>query len=262
MPELPDVEVFRRYVGSTALGRTVTDLTLRRESDIVRGVSPTRLRKTLCGAKLTSTRRHGKYSFIELEGRGWLVMHFGMTGRVSYHKDEAREPEHTRLRLALDNGYHLSYVSQRLLGRLSLSDDVEGFVEKEGLGPDALALKLGPFRTIMSSRRGMIKPTLMNQSVIAGIGNIYSDEILFQAGVHPRAECSKLGDERTAALYRSMRTVLRTAIRHKADPRELPRSYLLPRRAEGAECPECGGRVRKIKIGGRAAYYCPKCQGK
>lgn len=242
------------------MNRRVDGVTLRRERDIVLGVSATHLRKTLRGAKLASTRRHGKYSFVELDGRGWLIMHFGMTGNVSYYKNEEDEPEHTRLLLSLDNGYHLAYVSQRLLGRLSLTDDVEDFVEDEGLGPDALSLELDPFRGILSSRRGMIKPTLMNQNVIAGIGNIYSDEILFQAGVHPRAKCSKLSEKRAAGLHRSMLTVLRTAIRHKADPAELPRGYLLPRREEGAECPACGGRVRKARIGGRTAYYCPKCQ--
>jgi formamidopyrimidine-DNA glycosylase len=262
MPELPDVEVFIRHINSTAVGHRVTDVTLRRERDIVSGVSPARLRHILRGAPLESTRRHGKFAFVELRDRGWLALHVGLTGFVRYFKSEEDEPEHTRLLLRLDNGYHLAYVCQRLLGRIDQTSDVGAFVDDEGLGPDALSIRLDPFQELVSGSRGMIKTTLMNQRIIAGIGNIYSDEILFHARVHPRTGASELGERRTARLHRSMLTVLRTAIRHNADPDGLPGSYLLPRREEGAACPDCGGKVAKIRIGGRSAYYCTECQRK
>jgi formamidopyrimidine-DNA glycosylase len=262
LPELPDVEVFRRYVASTALHQKVVRVTLRRERDLVRGVSASRLRKGLRGTRLISTRRHGKYAFAELDGGGWLVMHFGMSGSVAYYKHHRDEPEYARLVLEFEGGYRLAYLSQRLLGRLSLTDDVDEFLERDGLGPDALSLGLEALRRILADRRGMIKPTLTNQRVVAGIGNIYSDEILFQAGVHPRARSCQLGKRRTARLHASMLTVLRTAIRHRANPGDLPRSYLIPRRAEGEDCPRCGATVKRIRISGRTAYYCPRCQRK
>jgi formamidopyrimidine-DNA glycosylase len=118
----------------------------------------------------------------------------------------------------------------------------------------------------LSKRRGEIKAALMDQSLLAGIGNVYSDEILFQARLHPKTPAEKLDNKQIDAMYRVMRRVLKTAISKGAGSAELfrraPRTYLLRHRENGAPCPRCGGKVKATKAAGRTAYYCPKCQSR
>ncbi len=143
-----------------------------------------------------------------------------------------------------------------------LVHDFDEFMEEEGIGPDALALSLDDFRDLCAHRRGSIKSLLMNQKAIAGIGNVYSDEILFQAGVHPAAQVKKLTDARIKEAHRWMRKVLHTAIERKANPEKMPRTYLLPHREDGAPCPRGEGEIKTMKVNGRTCYYCPQRQKK
>jgi len=282
MPELPDVEVFRRYLNATALHQRIEEVEVL-SSKVLEGVSAGRLEKELRGTLLDSTRRHGKYLFVyratpaEKSKLPLLVLHFGMTGYLKYFKDpedEGSEPEgpeetrpdlarklrHERLAFHFDNGYHLAYVSQRLLGSVHLVDDPDRFLEKKELGPDALELRFQELAGILGRGRGSVKSTLMNQKLLAGIGNIYSDEILFQARLHPKAEVRGLDGDALRKLHGKLRHVLETAIEAGADPDEMPRSWLLPHREEGKSCPRCSGKIRKAQVSGRSAYFCPDCQ--
>jgi formamidopyrimidine-DNA glycosylase len=185
-----------------------------------------------------------------------------MTGDLSYYKEDRDAPEHARLVLAFANGYRLAYISQRLLGKVALAGDPGEYIKGKGLGPDALALDLRGFREALGRRAGA-KSALMNQRRIAGIGNVYSDEMLYLAGVHPRKAAGSLTKEQTRELHRAMRHVLQTAVRKKADPERMPRGWLLHLRgAEGGKCPRCGGPIRSIKAAGRRAWYCPSHQRK
>jgi len=143
-----------------------------------------------------------------------------------------------------------------------VAGSIESVVRKKEIGVDAFDsdLDAARFREIVGKRRGMIKSTLMNQSVIAGIGNIYSDEILFQAGIDPRKKIQDLSDKKLSQIYKSMRRVLKKTVEKKADPESFPRSYIIPRREEGKKCPRCGGTVKKTKVNNRSTYFCPKCQ--
>ena len=259
MPELPDVEVYRRYLGSTALHKRIDTVELHSHR-VLEGVSGRRLKSTLEGASLEEASRHGKYLFARLDKGPYLVLHFGMTGFLKYFKKAEQEPEHERLALHLDNGYHLAYDNQRLLGRVFLAGDRERFIEERELGPDALGVDFDTFASILNRGRGSVKTTLMNQKMLAGLGNIYTDEILFQARLHPKSEVGTLsrGDIRT--LFERMRTVLTRAIDVQADPGRMPGDWLLPGREEGANCPGCGGKVEKITLSGRSTYFCPACQ--
>jgi formamidopyrimidine-DNA glycosylase len=263
MPELPDVEVFRRYLDATALHKTVESVTVREEG-VLEGVSAQTLRDALTGRSLAETRRHGKYLLARLEpdrdGRDWLVMHFGMTGYLEYFKDQDQDPRHDRVRLDLDNGYHLAFVSQRKLGRMLLKDSPEALVRDKDLGPDAMDLDREGFKQALAGTRSMVKSAFMRQERMAGVGNVYTDEILFQAGVHPKARSTDLDNDVLDELYRTMRHVLQTAADRKADPEAMPDSWLLPRREEGASCPRCKGGLQKLRVNGRATYVCPSCQ--
>lgn len=255
MPELPDVEVFKRYVDSTSLHREIADVLLRER--LVEDVSPQRIRDGLRSARLSETRRHGKHLFARAGDDGWLRLHFGMTGWLGAYS-EGEDPDHTELRIDFADGSHLAFVDQRKLGAISWIEDVDEFVQEQGLGPDPLVddLDLSRFTEIVGGRRGTIKSTLMSQDLIAGLGNVYVDEILFQVGAHPEVEAGELADERLAEIRSVMGHVIETAIDRGADVAELPDTWLLPHREEGVACPRCGGEIRHTEVSGRTTYYC------
>lgn len=261
MPELPDVEVFKRYVDATSLHQKIESVEVR-ERRILGSVSARKLRSALEGRRFESTRRHGKNLFVGLDDGGWVLMHFGMTGSLKYYKDADDEPTHARVLISFGNVFHLAFDDQRLFGKVDLLENPEDFVREKELGPDPLELDAPSFRERLEGRRGGVKAALMDQKVVAGIGNIYSDEILFQARLHPRTSVARLDDQTLEKLYKEMRWVLKTAIEQGASPQELPDSFLLSRRREGERCPRGNGEIRKIKAAGRTAYYCPACQPK
>lgn len=261
MPELPDVEVFKQYLDATALHQRIakTSITSR---NILGNVSTARLERALTDQEFTASHRHGKYLFVAVDGTGWLVLHFGMTGFLQYFRDPKDTPPHTRVLIAFTNGFHLAYDSKRKLGRVDLAHTVEAFIRERALGPDALdpELDLSAFRKIISTTRRTVKSVLMNQSLIAGIGNVYSDEILFRAGIHPQTKSNRLSEKAGEKLFHTMKATLRKAIEYRVDPDRFPNSYLLPYRKKGGRCPRCGQRLRQIMVSGRTAYYCSKDQ--
>jgi len=173
-------------------------------------------------------------------------------------------PEYTRLLLTFTNGHHLAYLSVRMLGCVSFTEDVEQFIQEHNLGPDALQASLTgeAFAALMARRRGAIKRALMNQSIVAGSGNIYADEILFQSRIHPLTRLDLLGQDELKNIFSVMRRVLRTAARHGGNLERLPGGYLLRHRGPSGRCPKCDGALETGKISGRRAYFCPRCQPK
>ncbi len=261
MPELPDVELFRRYLEATALHRRITSVVVYHPR-VVRGMALKRLQARLSQRVLQATRRHGKVLFVRLDNATWLIFHFGMSGRLHYCPPGESAPPYTRLLLRFTQGDALAYVSQRMLGKVLLAPDAEQFLQAGRLGPDALdpALDERAFQRIFGRQKGMVKPALMNQHLVAGIGNIYADEILFQARVHPARRLAQVKTPVLTALFRAMRTVLRTAIACQADVARMPCNFLLPQRHEGGRCPRCGQPLQRLKITGRGTYLCPACQ--
>jgi formamidopyrimidine-DNA glycosylase len=259
MPELPDVEAFRRYLGATALHKRITEVVVKSRR-VLEGVKSRRLREVLKGCRVEDSSRHGKYLFCELDNGQYLVLHFGMTGFLKYFKNEDQKPDHQRLILHLENGYRLVYDNQRLFGRVFLAEDRERFIRKQQLGPDALAVDFKRFASILSRGRGAVKTTMMNQQMLAGLGNIYTDEILFQARIHPKTKIAGLTEEELRDIFDQMKEVLEEAIEARADPRRMPETFLLLHRDENCACPRCGGPVKKISLSGRGSYLCPVCQ--
>jgi len=167
-----------------------------------------------------------------------------------------------RLALHFANGYRLAFVSQRRLGRVALADSPEAYARQAGLGPDALTeIDVPTFHRRFEGRRGSLKSALMNQRILAGVGNIYADEILFQAGLHPKTAVSDLAYHELARTCGALRRVLSAAIEARATPADMPRGFLLPRREQGAPCPRCGTPIERIRVSGRSTYLCPECQG-
>ncbi len=261
MPELPDVAVFKKYLDATSLHQRIS-ATECLDERFVKDISRRKLQQRLKGQRLDATVRHGKWLFAPLSDGGAFVMHFGMTGNLDYGSDDGDPPEHTRFVLHLAEGKRLAIISQRMIGRVSWAEDIETVLAEHDVGVDALSDELDAetFAEIVGSRRGAIKSTLMNQSVIAGIGNVYSDEILFQAGVHPAVRANDLDEKTLRKLHRVMTRVLQTATRKGADARDMPRTWLMGNRGDDEPCPRCGGEIEDITVSGRRGWYCPRCQ--
>lgn len=257
MPELPEVESFKRYIEAGSLRRPVVSVEVRNRI-VLGAMEPGELRKKVEGAMFLSLRRHGKYLFLELSSDGWLTWHFGMTGEPVLFPDR-EEPRFPRVLFHFSDGT-LAFDDPRMLGRIGWTATAEEFVRRKGLGPDALSISRKEFVERFGQVRGAIKPALMDQHRMAGVGNIYADEVLFQSRVDPRAEAWALSREDLEAMYRSMKRVLRLSIERGTDFSRFPRTYLLHHRHKGASCPGCGGTVDTVTLGGRTTYFCPACQ--
>jgi formamidopyrimidine-DNA glycosylase len=259
MPELPDVEIERRHAQDWLVGRAVREVHVP-EPGLLDSTSPAALGRRLHGRRLMRSRRHGKYLFLDIEDGPWLLLHFGMTGHLERTARDTAAPEHTDLTLVLEDDTRVTYVAPRKLGRIALIDDPDAFVAAQGLGPDALGLDRERFEELARGRRGGVKCWLMDQGAMAGIGNVYSDEILFRARLHPNTPVGALDDNARGRLFNAFPEVLRLAIDARADPARMPADFLLPHREPGAACPRCDGRIERIKACGRTAYFCPRCQ--
>ena len=259
MPELPDVETFRRYFDATSLHQRIIGIDVR-SAYVLKGVSGRELARRLKGRCFESSRRHGKHLFVRVDHDLWLRLHFGMTGSLHYFKDEEQAPKHTRVLFAFANAHRLAFEDQRKFGEVGLLKDVDEFLKKRAPGPDALDISLSQFKEIFGKHRVAVKTILLNQKLIAGIGNIYADEILFRARIHPATQVSALKEKTVAKLFRAARDILKKAIDAKADMDRMPKSWLLPRRGKGRKCPRCGRELKSTTIGGRTAWFCAQCQ--
>jgi formamidopyrimidine-DNA glycosylase len=265
MPELPDVELYRRYLDEHALRQTIGDVVVN-DARILGGLPAHAFVIRLSGNRFEECRRQGKHLLVRLQRDGWLTLHFGMTGGLVYFREDAEDPPYDRVRFDFEGGQHLAYVNRRMLGHVGLADDADEFIRAQELGCDALdpAFDLAAFNRAIEGRRRDIKSVLMDQTLIAGIGNIYADEILFQARLHPKAAVAALSNRQRAALFRQIKAVLATAIECGAGAEQflerLPAGYLLPHRDKGCKCPRCGAAIATLKGGGRTSYFCPRCQ--
>ncbi|MCF8104225.1 MAG: hypothetical protein K9K64_01970 [Desulfohalobiaceae bacterium] len=262
MPELPDVEVYRRRFEQTSLGYEIQAVEIGEER-IIKGIAADDFRSRLIGREFAGVSRHGKYCFAKVDQQtGWLMMHFGMTGYLTHIRSQQEKPKDWVVCFTFDSGSALVYASTRKLGHLSHVSDPGDFIADQKLGPDPMdrSFSRETFLGLVTGRKGRLKTALMDQSLLASIGNVYSDEILFQAGFHPGVKISDLGREQLIAIYEVMGRVLESAIEHGADPDRLPADFLIPHRSENDHCPVCGGPVKRVSLSGRSAYFCPSCQ--
>ncbi len=221
------------------------------------------VRKRVRGQRVNSVRRHGKFIVLELD-RGFLTIHLGMTGKLLIDSEPG---PYARAVFTLDQGL-LVYDDIRHFGRIEWSARL--LDRAAALGPDALDVSLDDFLKLLRSRHARVKPLLLNQRFLRGMGNIYTDEALFEARIHPRAIASSLSRARAARLHRAMVDILNTAVRMKGssisdyvDADGAKGSFQLQHQAygrAGEPCSICGTAIRRIVVGQRGTYYCPKCQ--
>jgi formamidopyrimidine-DNA glycosylase len=259
MPELPEVETFKRYLDSTALHQRISAVDVW-SAYVVKGVSARGLARRLKNRCFESSRRHGKHLFVRTDGEKWLRLHFGMTGSFQYLKRDEQPPKTARVIFRFANNCSLAFDDQRKFGEIGLSKNVDEFLKKRGIGPDALDVSLSEFKTIFGKNRGAVKAILLNQKLIAGIGNLYADEILFRAKTHPASQAARLSDKDLGRLFHATRSVLQKAIALKTDFNRLPKSWLLTRRGKQGRCPRCARELKSATIGNRTSWFCAHCQ--
>ncbi|GAA4337817.1 bifunctional DNA-formamidopyrimidine glycosylase/DNA-(apurinic or apyrimidinic site) lyase [Streptomyces venetus] len=258
MPELPDVEGFRQVFESCARGRIVRRVDVR-DAGVLHDVSARGLRSALEGRRFGAPERHGKW-LLARTGGPTLVLHFGMTGRlVCGHPDDAVEA-HDRVLFTLSGGRQLRFRDQRKLQGLWLAhddSDIDRLLRRQG--PDALAVDRAEFDAVLSARRGSLKTALTDQSVLAGLGNLLADEILWRARLRPDRRACELTEADLRRLYGRMRGTLRAAVPAGCVP---PRDSWLTGHRDDPDptCPRCGTGLRRSRMAGRGTVWCPRCQ--
>jgi formamidopyrimidine-DNA glycosylase len=257
MPELPDIELYRRQLDEHARGRTLQSVAIR-DARVVQQ-SADELAKHLRGRRIEGGRRHGKNLFVLLNDGHALLMHFGMTGTLGYAGEDTPLEDDDAVVFDLDDGQRMTYRSRRKLGKVLWVAEPDDYLAAQHIGPDALELREREIVQRLGDGGGL-KAALMDQGRLAGLGNVYTDEALFQAGLHPRRMLRSLDDEYRLALAKTIRQVLEVAIEHDGDRRRLPPDWLTPHRRKGAKCPRCGTPLETGQVGGRTTFWCPREQ--
>lgn len=257
MPELPEVAYQKIYLESTSLHQQIVNV--ETGADKIFQSPKKEFVDTLSGNELISSSQIGKYLLVELKKKGFLVIHFGMTGKLDYFKHDETH-KHAQLTLTFDNGGKLSFICPRKFGKLFLTESIATFKQQQNLGPHATELKKADFHKLFEKKKGNVKTALMDQSFIAGLGNLYVDEMLFQSGIHPKSKAENLEKSDLEIMYKNMIEVLETVTKCKSEGVAVPDSYLRSQRTEGETCPKGNGKIEMIKVGGRSTYFCPECQ--
>lgn len=259
MPELPEVESFGKYLDKTSLDKIIKDVEIK-SPELLQNVDAGDLKEKLEGHKFKHTKRYGKYTFTGLDNDFWLILHYGMTGRLKYFKNSDEAPHYDRLLINFEDESHLAFDDPRKFGKINLTSSIEDFIKEKKLGYDALEIDLKTFKQIFEKKKGAVKSVLMDQHIIAGIGNIYSDEILFQACIHPKTPVNRLDGTQIGRIFKVMKKVLRTSVDKRIADEELPDSFIIPNRKKNGKCPNSDVKLKTVKVSSRTAYYCPECQ--
>lgn len=275
MPELPEVETVRRDLESRIIGRTIVSCEVSKNAPrLVQLITSDEFCRQLTDRRIAGLRRRGKYLIIDLDDERAWVLHRGMSGNVLYRDPGAPEDPWVRASFVLDDGHELRWADLRKFGKMWIVEDATMVVET--LGPEPLEAEFTPevLRARAGKRTAPIKSVLLDQKVVAGVGNLYSDEALHHAKVHPLRPANKLkpGDWRRLhagifdALHMginargsSLGTTLRDHVNVDGDPGENQKTVKAYGR-DGEPCFNCGTLMRRIIVGGRSAVFCPKCQ--
>ena len=259
MPELPENEAQRLILERECLNRTIEAVELGDDTSYIE-LPGDNERARLIGHQFTETRRHGKNIFAGSKTGPWMTVHLGMTGSLIPFDASDDPPDHTKLMIHFKGDRRLAFRCPRKLGHVRVIDDPDRYIEHEKLGPDALSITKDQFVERFGKTRSAIKSALLKQDKMAGVGNLWSDEALFQSALHPEARANELGKERLAELFDIIQKVLEGVVKVEAHYEDLPDDWLIRHRKDGVECRRCGGSIRNKKVGGRTAYFCDKHQ--
>jgi formamidopyrimidine-DNA glycosylase len=274
MPELPEVEtVVQDLLAANVVGKSIAAVRVSWPRTIS-GMTTRTFSRRLCEQRILDVQRRAKYIVIPTSGRQWLLIHLRMTGRL--HVVPGSEPRlaHERVALSLKDGREIRFIDTRKFGRWMLLDDASGILGKLGPEPLAPTFKAEHLRAMLERHHRMLKPLLLDQHVIAGLGNIYVDEALWAAKLHPCAISSSVDPASARLLYRTIRSVLRRGVSSMgtslgtgkgnfysvAGRRGRNQDGLKVFRRQGEPCPRCDTIIERLIVGQRSTHICPNCQ--
>jgi len=265
MPELPEVETIKRQLQKTVLDKKIVEVIVRKHK-VVKEPSLNLFKKGLKGSTIKNILRRGKVLILELSSKKSLVVHLRMTGQLVYPGNGKQ----SRVSFKLSNKKLLDFNDRRVLGELRLLDNWRNLKFIRGLGPEPYDLTAKEFKNMLSQKRTKIKPLLMDQTFIAGIGNLYVVEALFKAKVHPLRSASSLSEREKENLFLNIKKTLSEAIKHKGSSMD---QYVTVSGERGdyvryhkvydrkdRPCYICKSPIKRISLGGRGTYFCERCQ--
>jgi formamidopyrimidine-DNA glycosylase len=261
MPELPEVENRLFYLQRTALGQVIERAVITAPG-MIKSSGARAFANGLRGRKMITATRRGKYLLVTLDDERLLILHFGMGGDLVYYNSDEERPAFTRIEFFFTSGNRLAFTCPRKICRVMLVKSLDDVPALRQMGPEPLgsAFSLAYLEHVIDeSGSQLIKPLLLDQKKIAGVGNIYADEVLFCAEVRPDRKASSLSAEEIKRIHRETRRILRLAIKTGGDE-NFPSDFLVSRSARGASCNKCGHSIERKRIGGRTAYFCEHCQ--
>ncbi len=271
MPELPEVETIRCDLYPRVCGRTITVVRITPDKvPLIDGVSAAEIESRLKGRRIEGLSRRGKYLIFHLSGDLYLIIHLRMTGALLHRNAGDDADRYTRATLALDDGTELRFTDLRKLGRFRLVAHPDEAVGKLGPEPLDASFTAAALKRAIGRRKAPIKALLLDQRALAGVGNIYADEALFAARIHPQRSAETLTEAEIRRLHRSVRRVLRDALGNRGSSfrdyvdgggREGTHQLRVKVfRRTGQPCYVCGAEIARTKLGGRSTHFCPKCQ--
>jgi len=270
MPELPEVEVIARGLDACLPGRTIQSTEVFWERTVAPPISATEFKRRTASQSIERVWRRGKFLILDLKSGSHLLVHLRMTGQLCIMPAGTSLSPYVRARFLLNGEIDLHFSDVRKFGRLYLTDDLSTIIG--ALGPEPLSNEFTAemFRKMLQERRGRIKPLLLDQRFVAGLGNIYVDESLFRAGIHPLRSASSLDARESRRLHREIRRILEEAIRRRGttlnDYRDAAgqtgeqQNHLAVYGRAGDSCVHCGAPIQRIVVGQRGTHFCPHCQ--
>ena len=269
MPELPEVENTRQYLLRSGLAGQRLGAPEITWAKTVREPSVGEFIEGVAGRTVTDVQRRGKYLIAPLDDGQYLVLHLGMTGSLRIHDAGREPPPMLRHIFPLDDGRELRFIDPRKFGHLWLLTDPADAMSKMGPEPLEPTFTIGALTESLAARKAPAKALLLEQSVIAGLGNLYADEALFLSGIHPERTANTFSDDELSGLHRAIVTALTRSVAAYAAARDAewpdPPTALSPwtiPKAAGEGCPRCATTVEMIRVRGRSSWYCPACQPK
>ncbi|MGQ9661793.1 MAG: bifunctional DNA-formamidopyrimidine glycosylase/DNA-(apurinic or apyrimidinic site) lyase [Kiritimatiellia bacterium] len=274
MPELPEVETIVRDLRKLGVrGRRITGVQIRWRG-VIETPAARRVATQLVGQCIRRICRRGKFIIFALSSGDHLLIHLRMTGRLSLHNPQEPTDSHDHVILSFDDGRELRFRDPRKFGRWLLVRTPDVILQKLGPEPLSSRFTFRRFRAVLSKHTGRLKSLLLDQRVIAGLGNIYADEALWEAGLHPLRRCDTLSRAEQKQLYGAIRGVLRRAIRARGTSLGMAstnfhtvtgelgknRAQLRVHGRAGLACPRCGTSIARLRVAQRGTYICPNCQ--
>lgn len=253
MPELPEVYTFQQYFDRHGLGKKIKDCHFHRPK-ILKDLTPDRFLSNIKGLSFISTYRRGKYLFPKLENGNHILIHFGMTGDLKFYSQPEESPRYERMHFKFENGF-LGYEDMRLFGQIRYIPNLDEYLQEIALGEDALLISEKQFTKKWSIGTGNIKTFLMNQKFIAGLGNLYVDEICFQTRIDPRSNIKNIPRHKISEVFSKMKEIMEYAVKTLPEYKEYPLNWFWSWRKEGSMAPDGKTLVSKAKVGGRTTYF-------